>query len=106
MDPLLRRRLDLQTILESFLPEIKRAYFQPPENIMMQYPCIVYQRDYVLVQYADNSPYKRKKRYQVTVIDQDPDSEIPDKVAAMPYSSFQRGFVADNLNHTIYIVYF
>jgi len=42
----------------------------------------------------------------VTVIDQDPDSEIPDKVAEMPMSLFNRFYTADNLNHDVYNVFF
>ena len=42
----------------------------------------------------------------VTVIDRDPDSDIPNLVAALPTSSFNRFFVADGLNHTVYTIYF
>jgi len=42
----------------------------------------------------------------ITVIDQDPDSIIPDKVAAMPLSLFNRFYTVDNLNHDVYNVYF
>ena len=100
------RRLELQSLLESLLPAGKRAYFQPPTNVQMQYPCIVYSRDNRDTDYADNVPYKHKKRYSVTVIDWDPDSDIPDKVAELPMSSFSRHFTADNLNHDVYTLYF
>ena len=72
----------------------------------MNYPCIVYSRDYSSTQYADNSPYRRMKRYQVTVIDRNPDSEIPDRVENLQYCSFQRHFTANNLNHDIFQLYF
>jgi hypothetical protein len=42
----------------------------------------------------------------VTVIDQDPDSEIPDKVAQLPMTTFDRWFAANNLNHDVFDVYF
>lgn len=96
--------------IQSFLKELVgpdvKVYFQPPENVQMVYPCIVYQRDYAVTQFADNKPYSHKKRYQVTIIDEDPNSEIPDKIAALPLSSFNRFFPSDNLNHDIYNVYF
>lgn len=72
----------------------------------MVYPCIVYKRDDVDVLYAGNRPYRSTKRYQVTVIDQDPDSEIPDKVASLPLSSFERHYTADYLNHDVFNVFF
>jgi hypothetical protein len=72
----------------------------------MKYPCIVYNRDEAVTKFADNSPYRYTKRYQVTIIDRDPDSDIPGKVAALPQCLFNRFFVADNLNHDVYNLYF
>lgn len=72
----------------------------------MQYPCIVYQRYNALTVFADNSPYRRTKRYQVTVIDADPDSAIPDEVAKLPMCTHNRFFVANNLNHDVFNLYF
>jgi hypothetical protein len=42
----------------------------------------------------------------VMIIDRDPDSDIPAKVAEMPLTLFNRFFTADNLNHDVYNVYF
>lgn len=96
-------RIQLQTLLESLTPNV---YFQPPSGSQMQYPCIVYQRDQAMTQFADNAPYRYTKRYQVTVIDRSPDSTIPDAVAALPMAEFNRFFVADGLNHDVFNVYF
>jgi len=82
------------------------VYFQPPANVQMQYPCIVYQRYNALTLFADNQPFHRTKRYQVTVIDPDPDSPIPDKVAALPMCVHNRFFVANNLNHDVFNLYY
>jgi hypothetical protein len=99
------QRLDLQTILEGILGS-RYVYFQPPANVQIQYPCIVYAKDSADTRFADNSPYRHTKRYQVTVIDRNPDSEIPDKVAALPMTLFNRWFAADNLHHDVFNVYF
>lgn len=101
----LQRRLKLQALLESILGS-NRVYFQPPPSIKLVYPCIVYQRDSLYSRFADNEPYAMRKRYMVTVIDQDPDSDIPDRVAKLPLSSFSRHFASDNLNHDVYTLYF
>lgn len=82
------------------------VYFQPTENTKMQYPCIIYSRDLVDTKFADNEPFGHTKRYMVTVIDRDPDSEIPDKVAELPMSTFNRFYAADGLNHDVYQVFF
>lgn len=97
------QRLDLQTRLEEITEHV---YFQPPENLAILYPCIVYQRDFAETDFADNDPYSIKKRYMVTVIDRDPDSSIPDQVAKLPTCIFNRFFVADGLNHDVFQLYF
>lgn len=99
------KRLEIQTILEELLGS-GNVYFQPPATLQISYPCIVYKRDYASTDYAGNRPYRNDKRYQVTVIDPDPDSDIPDKVAALPTSAFNRFFTADNLNHDVFNVFF
>lgn len=99
------QRLELQTLLENLIGT-RNVYFQPPANVMMTYPCIVYRRDFAESEFADNSPYRYTKRYQVTVIDRDPDSVIPDKVAVLPMCSFNRFFTADNLNHDVFNIFF
>jgi hypothetical protein len=70
-------RLQLHELLQLITPHV---YFQPPENVKLEYPCIIYKRDFADTKFADNEPYAFKKRYMVTVIDRDPDSDIPDKV--------------------------
>ena len=72
----------------------------------MQYPCIVYQRYNGVSLFADNAPYHHTVGYQVQVIDPDPDSAIPDKVAALPLCRHNRFFVANNLNHDVFNLYY
>lgn len=98
-------RLDLQTLLTDLLGS-SNVYFQPPPTIKMSYPCIVYKRDYVKTQFADDKPYNRRKRYTVTVIDGDPDSDIPDKVGELPMCTFSRFYTADHLNHDVFDLFF
>ena len=99
------RRLELQALLETLLGK-RNVYFQPTNNVNMNYPAIVYQRDYMQDANANNARYLHKKRYMVTVIDRNPDSEIPDRVGALPLCAFVRFFTKDNLNHDIYNLYF
>lgn len=98
-------RLELHALLKSIIGSDK-VYFQPPPTIQMQYPCIVYNRDRVDTEFANNNPYKLDTRYQVTVIDPNPDSEIPLKVAMLPKCIFSRFYTADNLNHDVYTLFF
>lgn len=101
----MERRLELHSILVNLLGS-ENVYFQPPESYKISYPCIVYERSNSNTKFADNLPYKRYKRYTVTVIDYDPDTEISDKVEDLPLCTFDRFFVSDNLNHFIYTLYY
>lgn len=97
------QRDDLQTLLESITPVV---YFQEPPSVNMQYPCIVYERDYKDTKFANGLPYAHRKRYQVTIMDTNPDSILPDQVAALPLCVFDRHFTANNLHHDVYKLYF
>lgn len=99
------QRLELEAKLRELLGS-SNVYFQPPPSVQMQYDCIVYNRDNSSTDFANNLPYRNRKRYQVTVITEDPDSGVPDKVEALPLCSFNRFFTADQLNHFVFNLYF
>jgi hypothetical protein len=96
-------RLSLHTVLKSILTNV---YFQPPPSLTMSYPCIVYERSNIDTKFADNNPYSLETRYMVTVIDPNPDSTSPMKIAALPKCNFDRHFTADNLNHDVFSLYY
>ena len=97
-------RLELQTELESFT---KPAYFQPPSNVKMPHPCIVYSKRSKLPLRADNIVYKNTTAYQVTIVEKDPDSTIGDRIVEhFQYASIESTFIIDNLYHTIINLYF
>ena len=72
----------------------------------MAYPCIVYNRSNIRSEHADNFPYKHRKEYTVTVIDENPDSLIPDEIAKLSGCIFDRNFRSDNLNHDVFTLFF
>lgn len=98
-------RSNLQLTLETLLGS-QSVYFQPPASLRMEYPAIVYKRDTAASLFAGNKPYRYVKRYQVTVISKDPDSNIPEKVAALPMCIHARFFTVNNLNHDVYTLYY
>ena len=99
------RRLELQQLLEDILGS-SNVYFQPPNNIRMTYPCIVYALSSDRRLHADNHIYHRRKRYDVTVISRDPDDPLPDTVSNIQYSSFDRRFISDGLTHDTFTIYY
>ena len=96
-------RIKLQNILEEILGS-RNVYFQPPENIKMKYPAIVYSRSDIKNTYADNEVYKQDNVYQITVIDANPDSDIVKKISKLPMCRYNRNFKSDNLNHDVFVI--
>ena len=98
-------RTDLQKLLESIL-DSRNVYYQPPNNLDMKYPAIVYEREDIKNGFANNKVYTQGTVYSVTVIDEDPDSEIVEKVSKLPRCRFDRHYTADNLNHDIFTLFY
>ena len=92
---------DLVKILGS-----RNVYFQPPSSLTMQYPCIRYKREAIDSDFANDARYLTRKKYQVIVIDKDPDSEIIEKLLTYPMCSHNCHYVADNLNHDVFTIYY
>lgn len=95
------RRDKLKTILQGILGT-KNTYFQPPESVQMKYPAIVYSLSGMPSLHANDGVYLIGREYSVTVIDKNPDSRLPEKVAALPTCKFDRHYKADNLNHWVF----
>lgn len=98
-------RLDLQSMLETIL-DSSNVYFQPPESLKLVYPCIVYKLGDIDTTFAGNKPYSHGIKYSLTIIDKNPDSLIIDKFKYLPLCSFDRHYVADNLNHYNFNLYY
>jgi len=101
----MRRRIELHEDLCTLL-DSRDVYFQPPATIQMKFPCIIYSLKDVNVEHADNVNYTQRDCYTITYIDRNPDSPIPDKIGELELSSFDRYYVADNLHHFVYTLYF
>lgn len=98
-------RLDLQALFREILGS-QYVYYQPPASILMRYPAIVYSRKDIENNFANNGVYSQYTAYDVTVIDEDPDSEIVKKISRLPMCIFDRHYTADNLNHDVFTLYF
>lgn len=97
-------REELQEKLEELIGN-RNVYFQQPEGFKIKYPCIIYKLSYMGKLVASNTMYKDDNQYSVTIIDKDPDSELPDKLLKWDYCSFNRFFTSDNLNHWVFELY-
>lgn len=100
------RRLKLQQELEELLGS-RNVYFQPPESKKLNYDCIIYNRPNIEGMNANNNKYKLTDRYDVMFIYRNPDSEMPHKILEhFSYCSHNRHFVADNLYHDVFSLYY
>jgi|1185.fasta_scaffold53099_3 hypothetical protein len=96
-------RAQLQALLEVIVPHV---YFQPPDDVDMIYPAIVYERARANTAHADNRPYTVTKQYQLTLITQNPDDTAFDAIAALSSCVHERNFPANGLNHDVFNLYF
>lgn len=116
------RRLELQTLLENLLDSLndedienkeafeqtygKFVYFQPPENVKIKHPCIIYTRDTGKTKFADDKPYSHHTQYLLTVIDKNPVSRILSKIAMLPMCVHVQHYTKDNFNHDVFNLYY
>lgn len=98
-------RLDLQSLLEELLGS-KNVYYQPPETTKMQYDAIRYSKKNIRTTYANGSKYSMRDCYELIVIAKRPDNPVIKKLLALPYCSYDRHYVADNLNHDVLTIYY
>lgn len=102
----MNNRLSLHEELKSVIGN-NHVYFQPPDNIRMVYPCIVYSKLHVDTKYADNIAYHSMKSYEVTFITRDPDNDYVEQMLSnFKYCRYDRQFINDNLYHDVFTLYY
>ena len=111
------RRNELHEKFEEFLGN-KNVYFNPPKSLMLQYPCIVYNRESTMVKYANDDPYLLFQPYSVTLICKSVDEGEPwytegsdDALYRRFLKSFRkcshdRHFVSDGLSHDVFKLWY
>ena len=99
------QRLKLQSKLEELLGS-KNVYYQPPADVHMKYPAIRYSKSKMDSTKANNKSYINKTRYEITVISTTPDHPVIEKILELPYSSHDRWYAANNLNHDVITLYY
>lgn len=72
----------------------------------MQYDAIKYSKKNISGRYANNRIYSMMDCYEVIVIARRPDHPVIKKLLTLPYCSYDRHYVADNLNHDVLTIYY
>ena len=97
-------RLELHSKLIEYTNNV---YFQPPSNIRMSYPAIVYSKTPKFKEFGNDRVYIKKQGYQVTVMDKDPDSLIADDLEEdFQYCSISQYFTNDSIHHVTLELYY
>lgn len=97
-------RYELQARLKQICDNV---YFDPPENIRMSYPCIVYERSRGDHQYSNDKTYVFTNGYSLTVISANPDDSLRYQlIDVFPKMRFDRHYVADGLHHDVFTLYY
>lgn len=99
------KRLELHNKLVALFGN-NHVYYQPPENLKMEYPCIRYSKSDITSRHADNINYVNKTNYEIVVIDKHPDNVVIEKILELPLSSYDRHYISDNLNHDVIRIYY
>ena len=106
-----KSRKDLDKLLRDILAAngISRSnlYFQPPNDVHLSYPCIIYSLSKIDTDNADNQLYRAINRYDILVISNDPDNTIALSIMSTIGTCFHsRRYVSDNLYHDALTLYF
>lgn len=102
------KRLELDALLRKVMKDVsgvENVYFQPPENLLLKYPAIVYSRSDIRNRPADDMVYSQFTFYDLIVIDKNPDSLLVYAVASLPRCKFGRHYKSDNLNHDTFTIF-
>lgn len=82
------------------------VYGVEPTNTSMVFPAVRFEKSDEEVVYADNLPYDITDAYLVTVIEDDPNTPVAKLVRQLPWCAFDRYYVAEQLHHTTYKIFF
>lgn len=100
----MRTRFELHEKLCDILGSRYVYYRKPSRGI--KYPCIIYDLEGEDARYADDTAYIIPRRWNITIIDQNPDSEIGNRLRDLRYCRFDRSYEASGMNHFVYTLYF
>ena len=95
-------------ILERIVRDLDSSvnlYFNPPTSTLIRYPavrCVLKSIDNV---HANDDVYGQKTAYQLTFICKELGDMFVKKLSLLKYCSFDRHYVADNLNHYVFTLY-
>ena len=101
----MKTRLELQSLLEKTLGS-NNVWFKAPPNNKLVYPCIMYSYNGTRRYMANDSGYLKYRSYLITLITDNPDSELIEKIEDLPFCTWDRQFISGNKYHNVFSIYF
>lgn len=103
-------RLGLHTLLENTFPEADDIYYQPPGNIPLARPCIVYEPKAYEPKYANNTAFITNRRFQVMFMSNLPFGYFNTKLMFGLIDqglivSDNRSYVSSDIVHEVFDIY-
>lgn len=100
------RQWKLNDILVEILGN-NHVYYEPPEDVKIEYPCIVYKLVTPAIRKANNHLYFYNDCYELTVITEDPYNDIAKKLLErFQYISLGSRYLGDGLYHDPLTLYY
>lgn len=100
----MRTYRDLLHLLQKAVDH-NRVYFQPPENLKIGYPAVVFHLSKIKVDHANDALYKGAREYSVTLITKEPEPEVLDEILKIPYTTLDTTYISDGMNHFVFTTY-
>lgn len=99
-------RLSLHNKLVELLGS-SNVYYQPPSNVKLVYPCVLYNQNVGDSKKASNKLYTYKESYDITFIFRTSNDNIVNSMLTeFTYCSESRRYIAENLYHYTFTLYY
>lgn len=111
--------MDLQQRVDKIVEKtialgVSNVYFEPPEDLIMEYPCVRFKRGTISSRHADNRIYKIDDSFDYIYISRISDDKmahtilVGDSEHEPPFRRIRhiRHYVADGLHHDHYKLYY
>lgn len=101
----MKTKEEVGDLLEGVLGN-SNVYFQPPTNIKLKYPCMVYKFVTPKVDRAGNMPYIVTGHWEVHHMYKDPDNSLVEKMLfASPFVAHDNNIVSEGVYNDYYTIY-
>lgn len=104
----MEKRLKLHQKLSGIASSVSdncKVYFQPPEKLKLEYPCIIYKLERVNTTHASNSNYKRNYQFQVMFISRKARLDVVELIEDLEWCTLSNVNTSDGLYQYTFAIY-